>query len=95
MGRKAVLSSIEEKRAWARDMKTLVALRRGKGTIGEVVDLLKETCRPHLPDAVHQTENKLVNASHEEISESLTLQQIEKLRSIPYAELISTCPIHQ
>ena len=86
IGRKAILSNIEEKRAWARDMKTLVALR-GKGTIGDVVDLLKETCR--LPDAVLQTENKLVNASHEEISESLTLQQIEKLRSIPYAELIS------
>ena len=88
IGRKAILSNIEEKRAWAKDMKTLVALR-GKGTIGDVVDLLKETCRPRLPDAVLQTENKLVNASHEEISESLTLQQIEKLRSIPYAELIS------
>ena len=88
IGRKAILLNIEEKRAWARDMKSLVALR-GKGTIGDVVDLLKETCRPRLPDAVLQTENKLVNASHDEISESLPLQQIEKLRLIPYAELIS------
>ena len=88
IGRKAILLNIEEKRAWARDMKLLVALRE-KGTIGEVVDLLKKTCRPRLSDAVFQTENKLVNASQEEISESLTLQQIEKLRSIPYAELIS------
>lgn len=88
IGHKAILSNMAEKRVWARDMKNLVALRE-KGTIGDVVDLLKETCRPRLPDAVLQTENKLLNASQEEISESLTLQQIEQLRLIPYAELIS------
>ena len=88
IGSRATLSNIKEKRVWARDMKILVALR-GTGKIGDVIDLLKETCRPRLPDAVLQTENKLVNASQEEISDSLTLQQIEKLRPIPYSELIS------
>ena len=88
IGSRAALSNIGEKRSRARAMRTLVALRE-TGTIGDVIDLLKETCRPRLPDAVLQTEKKLVNASQEEISESLTLQQIEKLRLIPYTELIS------
>lgn len=88
IGSRAVLSNVEEKRAWARDMRTLVDLRK-TGTIGDVIDLLKETCRPRLPDAVLQAEDKLVNASREEISESLPLQKIEKLHPIPYIELIS------
>lgn len=82
------LSNILEKRAWARDMERLVELR-SSGTIGEVIDMLKETRRPHIPDAVLRTENRLADATREEIDESLTLQQIEKLRPIPYSELIS------
>ena len=80
------LSNVAEKRAWARDMERLVELRL-TGTIGDVVDLLKESRRPRLPDAVLRTENRLAEAAREEIDESLTLQQIEKLRPIPYSEL--------
>ena len=82
------LSNVAEKRAWARDMERLVELRL-TGTIGDVVDLLKESRRPRLPDAVLRTENRLAEAAREEIDESLTLQQIEKLRPIPYSELTS------
>ena len=86
--RSSNLSNIKEKRAWARNMERLVELR-STGTIGDVVDLLKKTRRPRLPDAVLRTENRLAEAAWEEIDESLTLQQIEKLRPIPYSELIS------
>ena len=82
------LSNLAEKRDWTRDMQRLVYLRT-TGTIGEVIDILKETRKPQLPDAVLRTENRLAAASREEINESRTLKQIEELRSLPYSELIA------
>ena len=82
------IRNLEEKRTWARDMHLLIELRK-TGTIGEVIDLLKETHRPRLPDAVQRFETELRNASPEVIEESLQLSQASKLREIPYSELIS------
>jgi DNA helicase-2/ATP-dependent DNA helicase PcrA len=69
-------------------MRSLIELRE-TGTIGEVLDLLKATRRPRLPDTVQRTETELASASPEDLEESLTLSQIRKLREIPYRELIS------
>lgn len=89
MGRKVgSLSNLAEKRDWMRDMQRLVELRVA-GTIGDVIDLLKETRKPRLPDAVLRTEKKLAEATREEIDASRTLKQIEKLRPLPYSELIA------
>lgn len=82
------IQSFADKRAWARDMRSLIELRE-TGTIGEVLDLLKETRRPRLPEKVQNTETELANATPEGINESRTLSQISKLRKIPYTELIS------
>lgn len=82
------LSSLSEKHDWARDMQRLVDLR-ATGTIGEVIDLLAETRKPRLPDSVLRTERQLAEATHEEIETSRTLAQIEKLRSLPYSELMA------
>lgn len=82
------LSNLAEKRDWTRDMQRLVDLRAA-GTIGEVIDLLRETRKPMLPDAVLRTEKKLAEATREEIDVSRTLKQIEKLRLLPYLELIA------
>lgn len=82
------IRSHKDKRTWARDMRSLIE-RRENGTIGEVLDILKETHHPRLPDKVKRTETELANASPEEIEESRTLSQINKLRVIPYTELIS------
>ena len=82
------IRSIEDKQAWAKDMRSLIELRE-TGTIGEVLDLLKKTRGPRLPDTVQRTESELATASPEEVKESLTLSQISKLRKIPYTELIS------
>lgn len=82
------LSNLAEKHDWTRDMRRLVELRT-TGTIGEVIDLLKETRKPRLPDAVLRTENRLADAPREEIDPSRTLAQIEKLRPLPYSELIA------
>jgi DNA helicase-2/ATP-dependent DNA helicase PcrA len=80
--------SLEDKRTWARGMHSLIELRE-TGTIGEVLDLLKATRRPRLPDTVQRTETELASASPEDLEESRTLRQISKLREIPYRELIS------
>ncbi len=80
------LSNQLEKRDWARDMQRLIELR-ATGTIGEVIDLLKETRKPRLPDTVLRTEQKLASANREEIDASRTLKQIENLRPLPYTEL--------
>ena len=89
IGRKAGrLTNVEEKLEWARDMQRLVDLRES-GNIGDVIDLLKETRRPRLTDAVLRTERRLADAEREEIDESRTLRQIDRLRAIPYTELIA------
>lgn len=89
IGRKAGnLSSLSEKQDWARDMQRLVDLR-ASGTIGEVIDLLTETRKPRLPDSVLRTERQLAEATREEVDASRTLTQIEKLRPLPYSELIA------
>jgi DNA helicase-2/ATP-dependent DNA helicase PcrA len=80
------LSNQFEKRDWARDMKRLIELR-ATGTIGEVIDFLKETRKPRLPDSVLRTEQRLASANREEIDASRTLKQIESLRPLPYTEL--------
>jgi DNA helicase-2/ATP-dependent DNA helicase PcrA len=82
------IRSHKDKRTWARDMRSLIE-RRENGTIGEVLDIMKETRHPRLPDKVKRTETELANASPEEIEESRTLSQINKLRVTPYTELIS------
>jgi DNA helicase-2/ATP-dependent DNA helicase PcrA len=89
IGRKAGnLSNLAEKREWTTDMQRLVDLR-ANGTIGDTIDLLKETRKPRLPDAVLRTERRLAEATREEIDASRTLLQIEKLRPLPYSELIA------
>lgn len=82
------IRSIEDKQAWSRDLSLLLELRE-TGTIGEVLDLLKETHRPRLPDTVQRTETELASSSPEDLEESLTLSQISKLHEIPYQELMS------
>lgn len=82
------LSSLREKQDWARGMQSLIELR-ATGTIGEVIDLLTETQKPRLPEAVLETEKRLAEASREEIDASRTLKQIERLRPLPYSELVS------
>lgn len=89
IGRKVgSLANLAEKRDWTSDMQRLVDLR-ATGTIGDVIDLLRVTRKPTLPDAVNRAEQKLAEATREEIDASRTLRQIEMLRPIPYSELIA------
>ena len=82
------ISSQIEKRDWVNAINRLVELRT-TGTVGEVIDLLKETRKPRLPDTVLRTEQKLALATREEIDASRTMKQIESLRPLPYSEIIA------
>ena len=82
------ITNHKDKHNWARDMQRLVGLRE-TGTISEVLDLLKDTRRPRLPDAILRTERLLDEAEREEIDGSRTLRQIEGMRPLPYSEMIS------
>ena len=84
--RKVNIRSLEDKQLWANSMNELVNLCLN-GTIGDVLDHLKQTHRPRLPDAVQRTEDELAKAMPEEMEDSRILKQINNLRSIPYAEL--------
>lgn len=80
------IRSHKDKETWTKDMNELIQCREN-GTIGEVLNTLKRTHRPRLPDKVQGIESDLEKASQEEIDESLTLSQINKLRKIPYKEV--------
>lgn len=82
------IKTIEDKRARARDMDTLLELCEDR-TIGEVLDHLKLVSCPRLPDAVKRRESELSAASLEEIDELRVLSELNALRSVRYQELVS------
>lgn len=82
------INTLDDKRAWAHDMDRLLELRE-TGTIGQVLDHVKTVKRPRLSDAVKKSESDLLSASPDEIAESRTLTQINRLRDIPYQELVA------
>jgi len=82
----AIKSQVDKKeRAAALDK--LLELREN-GTIGQVLDYLKDTRCPPLPEAVEQTETELLRALPEEIDESRRLLEISKLRDVSYREVV-------
>ncbi len=94
------LSRHADKTAWRHDMDALNALRQN-GTIGDVLDHLKATQRPRLPDRVMRREDELVaavanaEAAEEQETvvegdeiESATVSRHRQLREIAYGEVI-------
>src|SRR5208283_5048594 len=57
-GRTPAIRSHADKMLWAKDMSTLLTLR-ASNTIGEVLDHLRRTKRPRLPDEVESKEREL------------------------------------
>lgn len=79
--------SRDDKIKRARVLARLLQLREG-GTIGQLLDYLKESGCPPLPKAVEVAEAELFRASAEEVRESRTLTEVEKLRRVLYQEVI-------
>jgi DNA helicase-2/ATP-dependent DNA helicase PcrA len=87
--RTPAIESHAAKLAWSRDLNRLLELRR-TGTIGDVLDHLRQTERPRLPEAVEQAANELdrvPQASNNEDSEAIS--RLRKLREVSYQELIA------
>jgi DNA helicase-2/ATP-dependent DNA helicase PcrA len=83
-----------EKEAWAKSLAQLAALRQG-GTVGDVIDHLQRTRRPRPPDAVEDRERELKEFdknSGEPMPDGLG--ELEKLRAVPYTEIIALRRYH-
>ena len=89
LGRAGSLQTPSDKVAWKDDMKALDALRES-GTVGEVLDLLKKTRRPRLPDNVTRREDEMDAfdpAAGE--PEKPSISRHRRLRDVKYQEIVS------
>jgi len=89
LGRAGTLQKPSEKQAWADDMKALDTLRES-GTVGEVLDLLKKTRRPRLPDNVTRREEDMAAfdpAAGE--PEKPSVDRHRRLRDVKYMEIVN------
>lgn len=89
MGRRTPpILSLTDKVAWARDMDKLLELRQ-TGTVGEILDHLKQTGRPRLSDAVERREKALERHLQETGEEEpSSVERIRKLREVSYQEVV-------
>lgn len=90
LGRRTpLMAAHQEKESWKKDMDALLALRE-TGTIGEVIDHLRRTKRPRLPEGVGNKERRLqewLEQAEDEREESRSLSELNKLRAIAYSEV--------
>ena len=78
-----------DKAEWRAEMDQLVKLR-AKGTIGNVLDLLKQTKRPRIADRVAKREEEILQLEPEPTEgESKSLRRHLRLRDVAYKELVA------
>lgn len=90
LGAKSLIRSHADKVKWVTDMDALLALRQS-GTIGEVLDHLKQTKRPRLTDRVQRREGRLSLLEDDDADltpeERRSLERIQKLRNVDFKEV--------
>jgi DNA helicase-2/ATP-dependent DNA helicase PcrA len=80
-----------DKEKWSSAMAWLIKLRES-GTVGEVIDHLRQARLPRLPDTVERREHELESSnqrSGEEMADSL--KELQSLRAVSYQEIIALC----
>lgn len=83
------IRSSADKVHWMSDMSTLLDLRTN-GSIGDVLDHLKATRRPRLPDSVDRRERELEQSVPEVgVQEPSSVERLRKLRAVPYRQVIA------
>ncbi|WP_346296417.1 UvrD-helicase domain-containing protein [Rhodopseudomonas sp. P1] len=84
-----LLNRHADKVSWSRAMNSLVELRQN-GTVGDIVDHLRQVKHPRLPDALIERDSQaqVVAASQEEDVPPATVEW-NKLRAVQYQEIIS------
>lgn len=89
MGGAPTIRATADKARWKSDMEALIGLREA-GTIGEVIDHLKQTRRPRLTDRVLKREDDIARLGPEPgEDESKSLKQHRELRGVSYRELVA------
>ncbi|MBU0716943.1 MAG: AAA family ATPase [Planctomycetes bacterium] len=78
-----------DKESWERDLQALMTLRQ-TGTIGQVIDHLRTTRRPRLPESVERKERELENANEDaDADDTAKLDRLRALRDVLYSEVIA------
>lgn len=84
---RTVIRNAQEKRRWPMEMNNLLGLRENR-TIGEVLDHVRNSKLPRLPDALEKELNELnriTSSQGEELSESL--RRLATMRDIQFSEV--------
>jgi DNA helicase II / ATP-dependent DNA helicase PcrA len=77
-----------DKIGWTADFDKLIQLR-SEATIGEVLDHLRKTKRPYLPEEVEHRERELEKIIETPlVEEPIYIEQLRKLRNISYQDII-------
>lgn len=83
------ISGRDAKLEWTRDLQGLLRLRQ-TGTIGDVIDHLRQTHRPQVPDNVEQRENELVEHGNESVlDENAPINILRRLRAVKYRKIVA------
>lgn len=89
MGGIPTIRKTADKAQWQADMDALIALRDA-GTIGQLIDHLKNTGRPRLNDRIVNREDDIAKLGPEPTEdEPKSLKRYRELRNVPYHELIA------
>ncbi len=90
LGSKApAIRTQQDKKLWSDAMSELGQVRE-TGTVGDVLALLRQNRRPHLPDRVEQMERELEDFPPNSSSEmSRSMSELEALHHVPYTEIIA------
>jgi DNA helicase-2/ATP-dependent DNA helicase PcrA len=83
------ISSHGAKVDWTTDLDQLLELRK-RGTIGDVIDHLRRTERPRVPEAVEQREVALEQQGRQDVNQQAdSVDLLQRLRNVEYHELMA------
>jgi DNA helicase-2/ATP-dependent DNA helicase PcrA len=82
------LSNVGDKHKWSSAMEKLSALRQTE-SVGAVLDHLLETGCPRLPESIERLERRRQQFNEESGPKPRSVEELEKLRAVPYSEIIS------
>lgn len=80
------IKATADKLRWRSSLDKLLELRCN-GTVGSVIDHLRETRLPRLPEAVEQKEKGLIQAITDGVELARSLSELRALRNVPYHEI--------
>ncbi|WP_318512646.1 UvrD-helicase domain-containing protein [Photobacterium leiognathi] len=82
------IKKVSDKAVWKANFDALSELKE-EGSVGDVMALLRSMSPSILPDKISSLEDKLDTSESDEISASRSLTELQKLRGVPFKELIT------